>query len=78
MDEPGDYKLDIASLNKRNAESEQGRPYLSVLFACCHVYLRVYRNAEATAYLGRCPRCGKAVRFEIGPHGTAERSFVVY
>jgi phage FluMu protein Com len=78
MDEPGDYKLDIASLKKRGAEADRGRPFLSVLFACCHCYQRIYRNAEATAYLGRCPRCGKAVRFEIGPDGTAERSFVVY
>lgn len=76
MDDAADYKLDISSLKK--AEGESGRPYLSVLFACCHVYQRVYRNAEGTAYLGRCPRCGKAVRFAIGPDGTEERSFVVY
>jgi hypothetical protein len=56
----------------------QGRPYLSVLFACCSVYQRIYRNAEGTAYSGRCPRCGKPVKFDVGPGGTDARQFVVY
>jgi hypothetical protein len=79
MSEQRDYKLDISSLKPaEKSESMQGRPFLSVLFACCGVYQRIYRNAEATAYLGRCPRCGNPVKFEIGPGGTDERSFVVY
>jgi hypothetical protein len=69
-DQPKD-KLDEKS-------SAQGRPYLSVLFACCSVYQRIYRNAEGTAYSGRCPRCGKPVKFEVGPGGTEARRFVVY
>jgi len=77
MDETGDYKLDIASL-KKSGDDEGQRPYLSILFACCNVYQRIYRNAEGTAYLGRCPRCGNPVKFGIGPDGTTERSFVVY
>ncbi|MGA2442847.1 MAG: hypothetical protein ABSH08_17980 [Tepidisphaeraceae bacterium] len=56
----------------------QSRPYLSVLFACCSVYQRIYRNAEGTAYSGRCPRCGKPVKFDVGPGGTDARQFVVY
>jgi hypothetical protein len=54
-----------------------GKPFLSVLFACCSVYQRIYRNAEGTAYAGRCPKCGKAVRFVVGEGGTSERQFVV-
>jgi hypothetical protein len=78
-----DYKLDIAGVKggSDSSESEQAkseRPYLSVLFACCSVYQRIYRNPEATAYLGRCPRCGKPVKIGISPDGTDAREFVVH
>ena len=53
------------------------RPYLSVYFACCGVYQRVYRCPDGKAYVGRCPRCAVPVRFVVGPGGTAARSFVV-
>jgi hypothetical protein len=59
-------------------DSAPRRPYLSVLFACCSVYVRIYRNADATGYHGRCPRCGKTVRFTVAPGGTPGRSFVVW
>lgn len=51
------------------------RPWLSIWFACCHVYGRIYRNAQATAYEGRCPKCGAAVGARIGPNGTNQRVF---
>ena len=78
MSDPRDYKLDISSLKghgKSGAQSD--RPYISVLFACCSVYARIYRNVDATEYVGRCPRCMRQVRFVIGPGGTNQRSFVV-
>jgi hypothetical protein len=56
----------------------QSRPYLAVLFACCSVYQRIYRNADGSAYTGRCPRCGKPVKFTIGSGGTDARQFIVY
>lgn len=62
---------------KENA-SGTAKPFLSVLFACCQVYQRIYRNPEATAYVGRCPKCGKSVRFVVGADGTEARNFVVY
>ena len=79
--DPRDYKLDLSSA----AEEAQGdgaerlaggRPFLSVHFACCGAYQRVYRNAAGTEYAGRCPRCGRPVRFAIGEGGTAARCFV--
>jgi hypothetical protein len=53
------------------------RPWLGVLFRCSGAYQRIYRNAAGTAYLARCPRCGKAVTFRVGTGGTSERFFEV-
>lgn len=53
----------------------QGRLYLGVHFTRCHVYGRLYRNLEGTAYFGRCPRCGTPYTVAIGQGGTAQRFF---
>jgi hypothetical protein len=76
--DPRDYKVDIAGINS-GGESQKSRrqAYLSIHFACCSVYSRVYRNREGDAYAGRCPRCGRSVRFPIGEGGTERRFFVV-
>lgn len=55
----------------------ESRPWLGVRFACSGAYLRVYRNAAGTAYLARCPRCGKSVRFAVGSGGVSQRFFEV-
>jgi hypothetical protein len=60
------------------ASEPGGRPWLGVRFACSGAYLRVYRNAAGTEYLARCPRCGKSVRFAVGPGGTGQRFFEVW
>ncbi len=52
------------------------RRFLSVWYQCCHVYGRMYRNLEATAYEGRCPKCGAAVHALIGPDGSNRRMFL--
>jgi hypothetical protein len=71
-----DYKLELS--DRAGARDEgASRPYLSVRFACCNVYLRIYRSADAKHYRGRCPRCGKVVNFVVGPGGTDARFFVV-
>jgi len=76
MSDPRDYKLDISSL-KPPVATPGPRPYLSVLFECCSVYQRIYRDLDGTQYKGRCPRCGRSVTFAVGPGGTTTRFFVV-
>ena len=90
MSDPRDYKLDLrgaageAPTNSgagvtaaKAAVPGSSRPYLSILFACCGVYQRVYRSADGRSYHGRCPRCTVPVRFAVGEGGTGARSFVV-
>jgi hypothetical protein len=92
MKDDRDYKLDLSSAAANadaNADaakppSRQGdtppataRPFISVQFDCCNVYLRIYRSADGTAYRGRCPKCGKPVHFAVGQGGTDSRVFRV-
>lgn len=53
------------------------RPWIGVRFLCAGAYIRVGRNKEGTAYHAMCPRCGKRIRFRVGPGGTNQRFFEV-
>jgi hypothetical protein len=81
--DPRDYKLDLSSQAADAASNgatnrSAGRPFVSVHFACCGVYTRVYRTADRASYRGRCPRCGVAVNFRVGENGTSARFFTVH
>ena len=56
---------------------KEKRPSLNVLFECCRVYVRVYRNHSKKFYFGRCPKCMKSVRFEVGSEGSGSRFWKV-
>jgi len=58
----------------QGSESE-AKPFLGVYFMSCNTYGRLYKNADGTAYEGRCPRCGCACRVPVGEGGTSERFF---
>ena len=82
MPEPEDIleirgvRLDRRTSGKLPAQTGGPRSkFLSVWFRCCHTYGRLNRNEDRTAYEGRCPRCGAAVRALIGPGGTSRRTF---
>ncbi len=51
------------------------KQYLGIMFECCKVYSRIYKNKEGTAYVGRCPRCLKSVNIKVGAGGTNNRFF---
>ena len=76
--DPRDFKLDVAGIPQPVAPSAPARrPFLSVQFACCSVYQRVYRDRDGRHYTARCPRCGKTARFAVAEGGTTARSFIV-
>jgi hypothetical protein len=78
--DPRDYKIDLATGARaapHNPSVHSHRPFLSVHFACCNVYLRLYRAEGAAEYTGRCPRCAKSVRFPVAQGGTHARAFRV-
>ena len=78
-----DYKVEIWGLGESAdhapspGEPAGPRPFLSVHFACCGVYQRIYRDPDGKHYRGHCPRCARPVRFTVGEGGTAARCFIV-
>lgn len=58
-------------------EKTETRPWLGVHFVCAGAYQRVYRNEAGTAYLARCPKCAKCIRFRVGQGGDNRRFFEV-
>lgn len=92
VSESSDYILDLQTPVAKTPEAaapapethtatavkHKSRPWLAVHWRCCHTYSRIYRNREATAYVGRCPACGKTVKAAIGPGGVNNRFFQAY
>jgi hypothetical protein len=75
--DPRDYRLELSAGITPAPAPAATRPFLSVHFACCGAYQRVYRDPDGKTYRGRCPRCAKLVRFVVGEGGTSARYFTV-
>ncbi len=58
-------------------ENKNKTNFLGVMFECCGVYGRLYKNKAGTHYTGYCPKCMKPVKIKIGEGGTTERFFKV-
>ena len=52
--------------------------FLGILFECCNVYSRIYKNKEGTCYVGRCPKCMRQIKIKVGENGTKQRFFKAY
>ena len=59
-------------------ENKKNLNFLGIMFECCNVYGRIYKNKEGTYYHGRCPRCMKEIKIKIGEGGTNNRFFRAY
>jgi hypothetical protein len=71
-----DYYIDVRGLVDSVEEANrEPRPWVGIQFDCCNVYVRVYREADAKAYEGRCPRCCRKIRLRVGKEGTPARFF---
>jgi hypothetical protein len=80
MKDDRDYKLDLSPAagvtpSQPSAAKPAKRPFISVHFTCCNVYLRIYRSPDGAAYRGQCPRCARPVNFPVGQGGTDARFF---
>lgn len=60
---------------EKHEEKKSNSNYLGIMFECYQVYGRIYKNKEATAYVGRCPRCMRSIKVPIGEGGTNARFF---
>lgn len=63
---------------EQEEEKPQKHDFLGIMFNCCNVYSRIYKNKEGTAYEGVCPRCFKKVQIKIGEGGSNRRFFNAY
>lgn len=68
-----DMSLDI--YDNPDAQPADARPYIGILFECCRVYARIYRQPDGKMYEGRCPKCLRTVRVRVGKDGTTSRLF---
>ena len=54
------------------------RPFLGIQFQCCGTYARIHLTPAETAFVGKCPRCGRRVEFPVSNSGSTDRFFTVY
>ena len=59
-------------------DENKAKNFLGIMFECCNVYGRIYKNKEGTFYQGRCPRCMREIKIRVGEGGTSQRFFKAY
>lgn len=68
---------DIEEINDMEGQDEIPKKsnFIGIMFECCKIYGRIYKNKEGTAYLGRCPKCMRSIKIKVGQGGTNARFF---
>ena len=56
-------------------EEKKARDFIGIMFDCCGIYSRIYKNKQGTAYVGWCPKCMKKIELKIGEGGSDNRIF---
>ena len=56
-------------------KDERGRPFVGIMFECCNVYVRLYKNKKGDHYAGHCSHCLRPLRLPIGEGGSDNRFF---
>ena len=62
-------------MSKEKKAIKKQTNFLGIMFKCCNIYGRIYKNKDGTAYVGRCPRCMRSIKVPIGEGGTNSRFF---
>lgn len=62
-------------MSENNEKGMNKSNYLGIMFNCCSVYGRIYKNKEGSAYVGRCPKCMRTLKIPVGEGGTNRRFF---
>ena len=61
--------------NNQNDAISNKKNYLGIMFNCCNIYARIYKNKDGNAYVGRCPKCMRTIKIPVGQGGTNTRFF---
>ena len=59
-----------------NKSGRKKKPFVGVIFKCCHIYSRIYINKQGTAFVGWCPKCGAKMEILISPTGSKSNFFI--
>ena len=59
-------------------KKQNEKKFIGILFECCRVYGRIYKNKEGTYYEGKCPKCLRQIKIKVGKNGSNQRFFRAY
>lgn len=68
-------KEDSIMTEEQEETTRKKSNFLGIMFKCCNIYGRIYKNKEGTAYVGRCPKCMRTLSIKVGEGGTNQRFF---
>jgi hypothetical protein len=67
--------MELDCYDSPGAHHAPPRRFIGVLFDCCGVYARIYRQPDECVYAGRCPKCLRTLTVHVRPDGSRARIF---